>query len=483
MSSCEEDPLLNRQDHHFTNDDIDPDTELYRENSVTTRSESRFIVRSSIPLIVTFFLQYLISVTSIYAAGRLGPKELAASSLSICTFTITGLAIYQGMATSLDSFCSQAYGSGQLHNVGIYFQRCCLMMLTITIFPLSFIWWFSGSILKFLISDSELVNMTQTFLRILMLSAPPLFLFEAGKRFLQAQHIFNASTQIILIAAPLNICLNWLLVWNPSTGIGFIGAPIAIVIIYWFIAILLFLYVLLVDGKQCWGGLSLTKATSNWIPLLKLAIPGIIMVEAEYLAFEVLTILSASFGTETLAAQSIASNVGTMAFQFPFAVSVAITTRIGHFVGMKNIKAGKLVIKLSIFTGFIISIMNFSIVFFGRKFWSSFFTNSEEVKSISNKVLVLVALNQISDSMNVLGAGILRGFGRQRIGSILSIVSYYIIALPIGYTLSFVFEMQLYGLWLGLIAGVIFLAISEAICIYNSDWNKILQESSDSHDS
>ncbi|EAZ62969.2 predicted protein [Scheffersomyces stipitis CBS 6054] len=449
---------------------------------ITPKSELKFVSSASAPLVVTFFLQYLLSVTTIYASGRLGAKELAAASLAVCTFNITGLAVYQGMATSLDSFCSQAYGSGKLTNVGLYFQRCSFMMLAITIFPLGFIWWFSGSILSLVVPDQELVEMTQLFLRINIFGTPGLLLFETGKRFLQAQHIYNAGTYVLLLVAPLNLFLNWILVWHPIYGLGFIGLPIAVGIVYWIISLLMLGYVVVVDGKKCWGGLEIEKAFINWRPMLQLAIPGLIMVEAEYLAFEVLTILSSSFGTASLAAQSIGANAGSLAFQLPFAVAVALSTRIGHFIGMEDVKSARIVTNLTIIFATSIAVLNASSIFFGRKWLATLFTDDDDVLEISTDILRLVAINQIGDAYNVIGAGVLRGQGRQRIGSILNMISYYVIALPVGYYLAFHVGLGLHGLWFGLIAGVATLALGEFICIYTSDWNRILIESRDRHD-
>lgn len=286
-----------------------------------------------------------------------------------------------------------------------------------------------------------------------------------------------------MTVAPLNLLLNWIFVWHPKYGLGFIGAPIVVAMIYWTISLMMLLYVVFIDGKQCWGGLQLRKAMKNWGPTLKLAIPGVIMVEAEYLAFEVLTVLAASFGTEALAAQSIASNAGSLAFQLPFAVAVAVSTRIGHFLGRNNTKAASSTIRIAFMFAEAISLINFSIMFFGRDIIGRIFTKSPEVLKISNHILILVSVNQLPDAFNVLGAGILRGQGRQRIGSLLNMVSYYVIALPLGYVLAFKFGFGLAGLWWGLISGVFFLALSETICIIRSDWSKILRECTKAQDS
>lgn len=444
--------------------------------------ELRFIAKSSGLLIVTFFLQYLMSVTSIYATGRLGPAELAAASLALCSFNITGLAVYQGMATCLDSFCSQAYGAGKPELVGVYFQRCSVMLLAITVFPLAPMWWWSGLILRILVPDEGLAHMCQTYLRVLLAGAPGLLLFETGKRFLQAQHIFNAGTYVLALAVPLNVLTNWLLVWHPVYGLGFIGAPIASAIGYWSISLLMLAYVCFVDGKKCWGGLDVSKALHNWGPMLKLALPGVVMVEAEYLAFEVLTIFAAAFGTNALAAQSIASNVGSLAFQLPFAVAVAVSTRIGHFVGMKDIDAARVVTKLSFVFGGAISLFSFTVIFTNNGLLASIFTSDTEVLTEGKRIIRLVAVNQISDGVNVLGAGVLRGQGRQNIGSYLNLLSYYAIALPLGYVLAFYCGMELTGLWVGLICGVMFLAVCETVCIIWSNWPVIVAESEGRHD-
>lgn len=149
---------------------------------------------------------------------------------------------------------------------------------------------------------------------------------------------------------------------------------------------------------------------------------------------------------------------------------------------MKHIYAAKLVTRITVILSAYIAAINFSLVFFGRHSLGKLFTSSQDVLKISDKILILVAINQIADSFNVLGAGILRGQGRQSIGSILNMISYYVIALPIGYGLAFKLEYGLFGLWTGLILGVLFLAITEFICMCRSDWPRILVESYGRHD-
>lgn len=453
-----------------------------KDDDSTPKLELKHLTRSSFPLVVSFVLQYVFSITSVYAAGRLGAKELAACSLAICTFNITGLAVFQGMATSLDTFCSQAYGSGNKKMVGVYFQRATLLMLA-TMVPLMLVWWYSGSILNQLVPDPELVSMAQLFLRIHAFGVPGLILFESGKRFLQAQHLFQASTYVLVVALPFNLLLNWLLVWNPNTGMGYTGIPLSIGITYWVISLLMFGYVIFIDGIECWGGIDWKKASSNWKPMLSLAVPGVIMVISDFLAFEILTIFASRFGTEALAAQSIVSNVATLCFQVPFAFAVAISTRMGHFIGDGNIASAKILNDLTVIIGGSIGLFSFCLFYFGRHVLGEFFTSDKMVLEISSKLLILAGINQISDSLNVVGTGVLRGQGRQRIGSILNIISYYFLAIPLGYVLAFKFGMEMSGLWIGLTIGVFVLAVTQCTSICLSNWEKILEHSHRIHDS
>lgn len=434
-------------------------------------------IRATVPLTVTFFLQYLLPVTNIYATGKLGDKELASATLANSFFTITGLGIYQGLSSCLDSMCSQAFGAGDLHDVGLFFQRCSLIGLLITFFPLSILWWNSRHILCLFVDDLEVLDLCQVYLRVIVLGAPGLLLFETSKRFLQGQHIYNAGGYILVTVTFVNMFFNWLLVINPTTSFGFIGAPICMVLSYWLQPLLTFVYVMVVDGKQCWPGMKYFESFQHWKPLLHLAIPGIIMTEAEYLACQVINILSASLGTNELAAQSITSNVGFLSFQLSLSLGVALGTEMGYFVGNQDLAGCKMLIRVALTLGGLMSVINSSFIAYNRSFLGRIFTDSEDVLKISDVTLKLSATNQICDVLNVVAVGILRGQGRQKLGSILTIMAYYFISFPVGYYFGFVKSLKLYGFWYGYIAGVVVLTVAELFVILNSNWTRVFRES------
>ena len=266
----------------------------------------------SVPLCLTYVLQYSFSLVTIFVVGHIGTDELGAVSLATMTANISGLAVYEGLATSLDTLCAQAYGGGRKEQVGLHLQRMVLFMLLVTI-PIGAVWLCSGWILAALVPEKELAYMAGRYLRILLAGAPGYAVFEAGKRcvdctkhfhstdmdphcwleltlsrFTQAQGLFNASLFVLLLATPINILLNYVFVFVLSWGLT--GAALSTVLSNTLLPIFLWVYVYFIkpSSLECWGGFT-HAALTNWGPMCRLSVPGIVMTEAEWLAFDILS--------------------------------------------------------------------------------------------------------------------------------------------------------------------------------------------------
>ncbi|KAL7267995.1 ethionine resistance protein [Rhizina undulata] len=440
----------------------------------TPRREAKVLLTYSAPLVVTFLLQYSLVIASVFSAGNLGKDELAAVSLASMTANITGYAVYQGLSTALDTLCAQAYGSGKKKMVGLHFQRMAIFLMVISV-PITSVWFCSEWILMKLIPEKELARLAGDYMRVLALGAPGYALFECGKRFVQAQGIFSAATWVLLVCSPLNALMNYLLVWHPTIGIGFIGAPVAVVITNWLMPLLLFLYVRFVNGSQCWGGFS-SRALRNWGPMVKLAIPGLVMVLAEFLAFEVLTLLASYFGTTHLAAQSVLATACSVTFQIPFALSIATSTRVANFLGATLGDAAKTTAHVGFIMAGCVGLCNSLVVFLARKQYARLFTADEDVIALIVEIMPIAAAFQFVDGISCIGAGVLRGQGRQYIGSYLNLVTYYVIAMPFSIVTAFVFDWKLTGLWSGVAIALFLNAAIETTIIRRTNWAKVVED-------
>lgn len=447
----------------------------------TPLNELKALIKSSIPLVMTFLLQNSLSTVSVFSVGHLGASELAAVSMGAMTANISGYATIQGISTALDTLCPQAFGAKQYHLVGEYMQKCiALNFLIIT--PVLFIWVFFGKdLLNLIIPDESTADFAAQYLFYLSPGIPAYILFECGKRFLQAQGIYHVSTIVLLFAAPCNLVMNLLFVKQ----YGFIGAPIAVSINYWLMFFGLLISTLtfaspsnLENPMKCWSDLNVRRAFQGWGNLVTLAVPGWIMLEAEFLAFEILTFMASYLGTKQLAAQAVGLTMASLTYQVPFAIGIASSTRIANYLGAGLGDSARTTTKVAICFGFFISLFNFFALYTFQTPIASLFTKDEEVIEIIHDIMWLVALMQISDATNANSAGCLRGQGQTKIGGIVNLISYYVIGIPLSIYLSFFspWKGSLSGLWIGTTTALTIIGVVQTYYSLNVDFGRLCEQ-------
>ncbi|KAH9887187.1 MATE efflux family protein [Xylariomycetidae sp. FL2044] len=438
----------------------------------TWQREAKTIGTYSRSLILTFLLQYSINIASIFSAGRIGKVELGAVSLASMTANICCYAPMQGLATSLDTLCAQAYGSGHKHLVGVQVQRMCFFLWLLWL-PVAALFFFAKDVLMHIVPDPRAAELAGLYLKIIVVGVPGFVAFEGGKRFVQSQGLFVSTTYVLLIAAPVNIFLNWFLVWHLE--LGFIGAPISVAFTNLLMPVLLLLYVRFINGSQCWGGFT-SRAFTNWGPMVRLALPGMVMVVAEWFAFEILTLTSSQFGTDYLAAQIVLLTISSTTFMIPFPVSVAASTRVANLIGARLVNAAKTSAKVAFCAGCMIGLFNLSLMSSLRYRLPRLLTDDEAVIEIAARVLPVCAFMQVFDGLACVSNGLLRGIGKQSIGGYANLVAYYLIALPLSFAAALGLDWKLAGLWAGTTVGLALVASVEYWYLYRYDWEQSARE-------
>lgn len=388
--------------------------------------------------------------------------------------TVTCWSISSGSATALDTLCSQAFTSHHPHTVGLHLQRA-ILILTILFIPIAGTWISSEYIFSLLGQEPALASLSATFLWGLLPGAPANLMFECVKKYLQAQGIMHASTVVLLIACPMNMVLNYYLVWSESVGIGYIGAAIATSISQWVMLILLLVYIRFVNGHQGWGGWT-WDAFTGWREFLGLAIPGIIMVCSERWALSMVSLGASYLGTIALATQSIMARTSGFLYAIPLGISVATSNRIGNLIGKEDHRRAMLASRVSIVLFVVFGMGNSLVLILLKDQWGRPFSGDSEVVTAVAAILPIVALYQISNGITAVGGGVLRGVGLQRLGAYLNLIVYYLVAIPLGYMLAFKLEWGLEGLWWAQCAALWMVGIGEMWLIYKMDWEAEAQK-------
>lgn len=231
--------------------------------------------------------------------------------------------------------------------------------------------------------------------------------------------------------------------------------------------ILLLLYVRFVGGMECWAGFS-KNAFTNWGPMIRLALPGLVMVLAEFLAFEILTLTSSYISATHLAANTVLSTISAITYQLPFPVSIAASTRIANLIGATLADAGKVTAKVAVVVAFTLGLFNSVLMLALRQQIPWLFTSDPDVAALASRTLPLNAAFQLFDALAALMNGVLRGLGRQEVGGYVNLFAYYVvrhamslprstslfrgtdllqIAMPISFGTGFGLHWDLYGLW------------------------------------
>ena len=173
------------------------------------------------------------------------------------------------------------------------------------------------------------------------------------------------------------------------------------------------------------------------------------MVEAEWLAFEILTLASSYFGTSYLAAQSVLVTITGFAWQIPFPLSIAAGTRVANLIGATLSDAAKTSAKVAALAALAVGVFNVILLSSLRGYLPQLFTQDPEVIRLVAAVLPLCAAFQLFDAATAIANGILRGLGRQKFGGLVQIFCYYAVAMPISMGTAFGLQWGLYGLWFG----------------------------------
>lgn len=443
--------------------------QLDLEDHTTVQQEFKWLIFNSLPIIGTYLLQNSFQLASIFTLGHLGSVELGASALASMFVNVSAWSIAYGTSTALDTLCSQSWtASRDKTAIGVHLQRAYLVLALLFV-PIACVWLNATSIMLKFNQDPELAEFAGLFLKYLLPGAPAYIAFEATKRYLQAQGIMHASTCSMLVTAPLNFILNYMFVY--TFGLGFIGAPLATSFSYWLMFFLLLAYIKFVKGSEGWGGWS-RECLKDWWPFIKLASSGIVIICAEWTAFEVSSLAASYLGTTDLAAQSILLTLSAATYTIPMGIAVAATNRVGNALGGSFSYRARIASYTALLFAVVFGLINSTFFLVTRTHIGYLFSSDPDVIDTVARVLPLCAVFQVADGIASVGGGVIRGLGRQSVAAWLNLVVYYLIALPFGFYLTFKLNWALMGLWAGLSIALFLVAAGEVYFLYCVNWYK-----------
>ena len=397
--------------------------------------------------------------------GQLGTAELAAVSLGN-SFMFIAMSIGIGFSTAITPLIAEADSSDNLNQARSAYKSGLFLCTTLGI--ILFLGIYSSKPLMYLMKQpKEVVELAIPYLDLVSFSLIPLVIFQAIKQFSDGMSMTKYPMYATLLANIVNIILNYFLIFGkfgfPEMGI--VGAA------YGTLASRLIMVVYL------WLLLRYKKRSAQIVKNIKFFILDFLMIKkiinlgslsAMQMFFEVAIFtaaiwLSGLLGKNPQAANQIALNLSSMTFMVAMGLSVASMIRVGNQKGLQNYKELRR-IAFSIFLLGTLLATFFAVLFF--IFHKSLpniyldvedavnYSDTTEVLSIASNLLLAAAFFQISDSIQVVVLGALRGLQDVKIPTILTFISYWVVGFPISYFLGKEEMYGSFGIWLGLLAGL-----------------------------
>ncbi|KAG7443546.1 MATE efflux family protein [Guyanagaster necrorhizus] len=462
-------PLLNPVIPRIPEYVEDNDDTSHESTMVMFWEEFKILTKYGIPVWGTHLLEYSLVMASVLSVGHLSTTALAAITLGSMTANVSGLSIIQGFTSALDTMLPSAWTS-QPQLVGLWSQRMVVVMAVLLI-PMYAIWFNAEAILLLLKQDPDVARLAAVYLRCVSFGLPAYAFNCISRRYFQSQGLFAVPTRIILIVAPINALLNYILVWGPEPiRLGFIGAPISTAISFNLVSLLSILYGVFFIPKTAWHPICRRSFTGLGV-LVNLGLASVGQTASEWWAWELIGLAASLLGPVALATQSVLLVSASTTFQAPFSLSVAASVRIGNLLGERKARRAGIASNASLVMSLIMSSL-FCIMFLAfRNSWGYLFNDDPAVIAQTAAILPIVAVFQVFDGGAAVSGGVLRAQGKQVTGALLNLSAYYIIGIPFGILLTFKAGMGLHGLWYGLTISLIYCAVLGTIVCIRTDWN------------
>jgi len=396
--------------------------------------------------------------------GQLGAAPLAAVSLgNALVFIAMSMGI--GFSFAITPLIAEADGADDLEGGRSYFHHG-LILSSINGLLLFILLLIAKPLLYYLDQPQEVVELAIPYLNIVALSMLPLMAFQAFKQFADGLSQTRYAMYATILANVVNVVFNYLLIY----GIWFFprlelegaawGTLISRFFMLWFVWEILRRKSKFIEYFK-WSKKEMIK-WSVFKRILSLGFPTALQMLFEVAIFTGTIFLAGNLGTNPQAANQIALNLASMTFMIAVGLGVTATIRVGNQVGLKKYRELRR-IGYSIFLLVFIIEAVFAVLFILLKdILPVFYIDNAEVISLAAQLLIVAALFQLSDGIQVVILGALRGLQDVKIPTVICFISYWIIGFPVSFYFGQADQLGSMGIWLGLLAGL----TSSAILLY-----------------
>ena len=407
----------------------------------------------------------LVSFIDNIMVGQLGTAELAAVSLGN-SFVFIAMSLGIGFSTAITPLVAEADGEKnikkgkQAFNHGLILCTILGVVLFLMILAIK-------PLMYHMDQPAEVVDLAMPYLNLVAFSLVPLIMFQGFKQFADGLSQTKYAMYATILANVINVVLNYVLIFGkfgfPEMGI--IGAAIGTLVSR--VVMLAYIWLLLKSKEKFvpyFERFSFSNVKKTILrKIISLGFPSALQMFFEVAIFTAAIWLSGVLGKNPQAANQIALNLSSMTFMVAMGLSVTAMIRVGNQKGLKNFKElRRIAFSIFLLTFFLDIIFALIFMIFNQELPKIYVDEYDalnqidnlEVISIAAKLLLVSAVFQISDGLQVVILGALRGLQDVKIPTVITFIAYWLIGFPISYFLGKEDMYGSVGIWLGLLAGL-----------------------------
>lgn len=429
------------------------------KNILSVRNDVYPLLKLAVPLALTGMVQSAVWFFETLFLAHLGAKTLAAGSLVSWLFGTLAVILF-GILSSINILVAHKHGANDKNSIALIARDGFLLAILITI-PAFILFWNMPPIFLLFGQSASIVALAKSYLHALAWGLFANFLMIACLEVIMGVGHARVVLVFSILSVSLNILCSYILIFGKFSfpALGIAGAGWGMTISYWITAIVLLLYIIANQNYRIYFQhvFKLHKPL-YLLELFQVGIPMGLMYCVEVAFFFALTLLMGLLGSQLQAANQVALQYLGLLMSIMFSIAQAITVRMGHLLGAKEAHAAKKAAYIGIGIAALLAIFVaifywlFPTILISADFDVHNSTNFEIV-NIIKKLLVVSALFQIVEATRIAFFGALRGLKDTRFTLLTSIISFWCVAIPVGYIFAFYFKLGGAGFWWGMLMG------------------------------
>ncbi|WP_346859989.1 MATE family efflux transporter [uncultured Draconibacterium sp.] len=408
------------------------------------------------PIVLSQIGQVTVSLVDNMMVGHVGTVELAAAAFANSVFMI-GMVFGMGITFGLTPLVGKAYGNNDLKKTVVWLKNGVFSNI-VSGFGLAMVMFGIYFLLPLMGQTSEVLNLAGPYYLLLCASYIPFVLFFTFKQFFEGLGNTKMAMQITLTANVVNVLVNYVFIFGkfgfPELGLN--GAGIGTLVSRLIMPVLFSFYVVRHSRYRRYFLMAHFQPLlkRNVISILKIGLPIGLQLIVEVSAFGIGAVMMGWLGETPLAAHQVALGLATFSYMIALGVSQANTIRVSHQMGIKDYTSMRRAAYAS--THLVLVFMSFTALLFilARNLLPYLFTSDIEVIKISAGLLIIAAIFQLFDGLQVSMLSTLRGMADVTVPMFVAFIAYLLVGIPVSYVFAFVLNAGPQGIWYGYLVGL-----------------------------